>query len=235
MKLYFLLLAFGSTALLGTAAPPDLKSAAQVKPSALEMQRESLNKQRESLRQQLGVKAEETNSDFEFLTPMTPLPDNDCLALESGEVEPLIAAAAKKESLTPELIRAVMRQESGFKPCAVSVKGAQGLMQLMPATANQFHVSDPFDPEQNVKAGTAFLKQLLKKYNGDLRLALVAYNAGATRADQLDPSQYPLETQGYLANIFAELGNPETPAAETPASPAAEAPAPTGETPAPQN
>jgi soluble lytic murein transglycosylase-like protein len=102
-----------------------------------------------------------------------------------------------------------MRQESGFKPCAVSIKGAQGLMQLMPATAAQFHVTDPFDPEQNVQAGALFLKQLLKKYNGDLRLALVAYNAGSTRADQLDPSQYPAETQGYLANIFADLGNPE--------------------------
>ncbi len=102
-----------------------------------------------------------------------------------------------------------MRQESGFNPCAVSVKGAQGLMQLMPSTAAQMHVADPFDPEQNVQGGAAFLKQLLKRYNGDLRLALVAYNAGASRADQLPASQYPLETQGYLANIFAELGNPE--------------------------
>ena len=178
------------------------------------MQRESLNKQRESLRQQIGVKVEATNSDFEFLTPMTPLPDNDCPALESDDAESLIAAAAKKQSLSPELVRAVMRQESGFKPCAVSVKGAQGLMQLMPATVTQFHVADPFDPEQNVQAGAAFLKQLLKKYNGDLRLALVAYNAGPARADQLEPSQYPLETQGYLANIFAELGAPETPPVE---------------------
>ncbi len=87
-------------------------------------------------------------------------------------------------------------------------------MQLMPATATQLQVSDPFDPEQNVQAGAAFLKQLLKKYSGDLRLALVAYNAGATRADQLKPSQYPLETQGYLANIFAELGSPESPQSE---------------------
>ncbi len=228
MKLYLLLFAFGSAALV-TGAPPDPKSAAPVKLNGLDMQRESLNKQRDSLRQQIGVKAEETNSDFEFLTPMTPLPDNDCPALESGDVESLIAAAAKRESLKPELVRAVMRQESGFKPCAVSVKGAQGLMQLMPATADQFHVSDPFDPEQNVKAGAAFLKQLLKKYNGDLRLALVAYNAGATRADQLEPSQYPLETQGYLAKIFAELGNPEAPPTEAPPLPS-EAPALPSET-----
>jgi soluble lytic murein transglycosylase-like protein len=105
------------------------------------------------------------------------------------------------------LIRAVMRQESGFKPCAVSAKGAQGLMQLMPETAQLLRVGDVFDPAQNVQAGASFLKRLLKKYNGDLRLALVAYNAGAMRADQSDPARYPLETQGYLANIFAELEN----------------------------
>ncbi len=233
MKSYLLLLILGSAPLIG-AVVADSKIAAPVKLSALDLQRESLNKQRESLRQQIGVKVEATNSDFEFLTPITPLPDNDCPALESGEVESLIAAAAKRESLTPELVRAVMRQESRFKPCAVSVKGAQGLMQLMPATAAQFHVSDPFDPEQNVKAGAAFLKQLLTKYNGDLRLALVAYNAGATRADHLEPSQYPLETQDYLANIFAELGNPEKPLGE-PAVPQSGASTPSGETATPQN
>lgn len=234
MKRHLSLLVIASMALLGAAAPPDPKSTVPVKLSAFDMQRESLNKQRESLRQQIGVKAEESNADFEFLTPMTPLPDNDCPALESGDVESLIATAAKKESLTPKLVRAVMRQESNFKPCAASVKGAQGLMQLMPATATQFHVTDPFDPEQNVQAGAAFLKQLLKKYNGDLRLALVAYNAGATRADQLEPSQYPLETQGYLANIFAELGDSESLPSKASVQ-LSEAPAPSSEAPVPQN
>ncbi|MDQ2840781.1 MAG: lytic transglycosylase domain-containing protein [Acidobacteriota bacterium] len=213
MKLSLILIVVGSAALAG-AAPPETKSAAAAKLSALDLQRESLKQQRESLRQQIGVKVEASDSDYEFLTPMTPLPDTECPALEKANVESLIATAAKKQALSPELVRAVMRQESGFKPCAVSVKGAQGLMQLMPETAAQLHVTDPFDPEQNVQAGAAFLKQLLKKYNGDLRLALVAYNAGATRADQLDPAQYPLETQGYLANIFAELDNPATPPAE---------------------
>ena len=118
----------------------------------------------------------------------------------------MIAAAAKKQSLDPALLRAVMKQESGFKPCAVSVRGAQGLMQLMPATAGLLHVEDPFDPEQNVQAGAAFLKQLLGRYKGDLRLALVAYNAGTLRADQPANAPYPLETQNYLASIFAQLG-----------------------------
>jgi soluble lytic murein transglycosylase-like protein len=118
----------------------------------------------------------------------------------------LIGNAAKKTSLQPEILHAVMKQESGFKPCAVSVRGAQGLMQLMPATAEQFHVADPFDPEQNVQAGAAFLKQLLGKYSGDLRLALIAYNAGAARADQGTDQSIPAETQSYLAHIFADLG-----------------------------
>lgn len=207
MKHKFLILIFASAALGWTA--PVVPKITLVKPTALDLQRESLKKQRESLRQQRGVKMGGTDGDSEFLIPMSTLVVSDCPTLENEEAESLIAAAATKQSLSPELLRAVMRQESGFKPCAVSIKGAQGLMQLMPATAAQFHVTDPFDPEQNVQAGALFLKQLLKKYNGDLRLALVAYNAGSTRADQLDPSQYPAETQGYLANIFADLGNPE--------------------------
>jgi Transglycosylase SLT domain len=207
VKHKFLTLILASAA-FGWAAPPDPKSAL-VKPTALDLQRESLKKQRESVRQQRGVTTEDTGTDSEFWTPISALVVSDCPPLETGLADSLITAAARKQSLSPELVRAVMRQESGFKPCAVSIKGAQGLMQLMPATAAQFHVTDPFDPEQNVQAGALFLKQLLKKYNGDLRLALVAYNAGATRADQLDPSQYPAETQGYIAHIFADLGNPQ--------------------------
>ena len=195
-----------------TAPAPVKKTEAATALSSLQLQRESLKKQRDSLRQQAGVKVESSDSDFEFLLPMTPLAPAaqlDCPALESDQVEALIADAAKKHSLEPNLVRAVMRQESGFKPCAVSYKGAEGLMQLMPATAEQMHVTDPFDPTQNVQAGAAFLKQLLTRYSGDLRLALAAYNAGANRADQQDSSHFPLETQSYLANIFAELGIPE--------------------------
>ncbi len=207
MKYRYLTLIVASAALTW-AAPPGPKDAV-AKPTALDLQRESLKKQRESLRQQRGAKIDDADTNSEFWTPMTALVVSDCPPLEIEQAESLITAAAAKQSLSPELVRAVMRQESGFKPCAVSVKGAQGLMQLMPATAARLHVTDPFDPEQNVQAGALFLKQLLKKYSGDLRLALVAYNAGSTRADQLDPSQYPAETQGYLANIFADLGNPE--------------------------
>jgi len=172
----------------------------------IELQRASLEKQRAAVRQQAGLKDDSSASETFILLPaLPPLAQADCPVLDADELDNLIDAAAKKHSVSPRLIRAVMHQESGFRPCAVSVKGAQGLMQLMPATAYQLHVADPFDPVQNVMAGTAFLKRLIDRYKGDLRLALVAYNAGANRADQLTPAQYPLETQGYLANIFAEL------------------------------
>ncbi len=175
--------------------------------SSLQKQRESLAKQRESLRKQPGAISHlSSETSILFIDPISPFVEADCPPLPSSDVESLIAAAAQKQVLAPALVRAVMRQESGFRPCAVSTKGAQGLMQLMPATADQFHVSDPFDPEQNVNAGAALLKQLLDRYKGDLRLALVAYNAGANRADDPNSESYPLETQKYVANILAELG-----------------------------
>jgi hypothetical protein len=182
---------------------------------AIKQQRESIDKQRQSVHQQLGEKPDSSAASF-FIDPLPPLPQADCGRLDSPTVNSLIADAAKKQALQPALLHAVMKQESGFKPCAVSLRGAQGLMQLMPATAQQLHVADPFDPVQNVQGGAAYLKQLLTRYKGDLRLALVAYNAGTQRADQPDPSNYPAETQGYLASIFATLGMQQIPAATDP-------------------
>jgi len=126
--------------------------------------------------------------------------------MDSGKLNELVLAAAQKHSLDPSLLKAVIKQESGFKPCAVSIKGAQGLMQLMPATARELHVNDPFDPAQNVQAGAAYLKQMLERYKGDLRLALVGYNAGPGRADQGADASFPIETQNYVASIISELG-----------------------------
>lgn len=206
LRFWLLSVACGPALLLASAAA---NNADQPHTKAVDLQRESLKKQRDSLRHQLGAHVDDWGAGFPFLKPILPLAEGDCPALETDYVEALIARAARKHSLSTQLLRAVMRQESAFKPCAVSIRGAQGLMQLMPATALELHVSDPFDPEQNVEGGARFLKQLLRKYKGDLRLALVAYNAGASRADQLDPVEYPVETQGYLANILAELQDPE--------------------------
>jgi soluble lytic murein transglycosylase-like protein len=129
-----------------------------------------------------------------------------CPPLASDKREDLISEAARRESIEPALVRAVMQRESAFHPCAVSIKGALGLMQLMPATLAQFHVSDPFDPAQSVHAGVAFLRTLLDKYQGDLRLTLAAYNAGPARVENTDPATYPSETKNYVADILGELG-----------------------------
>jgi soluble lytic murein transglycosylase-like protein len=99
------------------------------------------------------------------------------------------------------LIHAVIRQESGYDPYAVSHKGAKGLMQLMPATAKRFGVKDVFDPAENVQGGVKYLRQLLDRYDGDRRLALAAYNAGEGAVDRFGGVPPYRETQDYVDRI----------------------------------
>lgn len=172
----------------------------------------SLAKQRESVRVQAAgavpvVGQATSSSDFFTIPwpkPVQMLPA-DCDPLSKSRVDELITQFSSREGLKPELLRGVMERESAFKPCAVSVKGAQGLMQLMPATAEQLGVKDPFDPEQNVSAGAKFLKQLLSKYNGDLNLALAAYNAGPGTVDKANGVPAIVETQNYVNAITGKL------------------------------
>ena len=104
-----------------------------------------------------------------------------------------------------DLVNAVIDRESGARPCAVSVKGAQGLMQLMPAVASELGVKDAFDPKQNVDGGTKLLKQLLTKYNGDVGLALGAYNAGSARVDREGGIPKIPETINYVSDILTKV------------------------------
>lgn len=119
----------------------------------------------------------------------------------------LIQTAAANNGLDPALLSAVIQQESGGDPNAVSSAGAQGLMQLMPATAADLGVSNPFDPQQNVNGGAAYLRQLLDRYNGDTSLALAAYNAGPRRVDQYGGIPPFPQTQNYVSSILARLGS----------------------------
>jgi soluble lytic murein transglycosylase-like protein len=121
------------------------------------------------------------------------------------EFAPLIASAATQHQLEPKLLRGVIDQESAFRPCAVSAKGAKGLMQLMPATIEQFKVGDVFDPRQNIEAGATFLRELLDKYKGDLKLALAAYNAGAANVDKSGGIPDIKETQDYVEAIMKKM------------------------------
>jgi hypothetical protein len=120
--------------------------------------------------------------------------------------EGLIAEMAARYSLGPALIKAVIQAESNFDPRAVSHRGAQGLMQLMPATVSRYRVADPFDPRANVDAGTRLLKSLLGVYDGDLSLALAAYNAGEEAVERYGRRVPPYpETRAYVEAVLHHL------------------------------
>ena len=113
----------------------------------------------------------------------------------------LIATSAQTHGVAPELVASVIAVESNFNPKATSVKSARGLMQLMPKTAARFGVTNVFDPKQNIDAGTRYLKELLRRYDGNLPLTLAAYNAGPDRV-QLFHSVPPYrETRDYVRRV----------------------------------
>jgi len=121
---------------------------------------------------------------------------------EGGELREVAAAAARRHGLDPELVMAVVSVESGFRPGAVSPKGAQGLMQLMPKTAESLGVEDPFDPAQNLDGGARHLGQLLTIYGGDLVRALAAYNAGEGAVHRHGGVPPYRETRAYVKKVL---------------------------------
>ena len=121
-------------------------------------------------------------------------------APKATDLESIIQKASRKYGVDEALIRAVIKAESNFNPRAVSHAGAQGLMQLMPATARGLGVQNSFDPEQNIMGGTKFLKDLLERYKGDLDAALAAYNWGPGNVDRR-PDRLPRETRDYLVKV----------------------------------
>jgi soluble lytic murein transglycosylase-like protein len=126
-------------------------------------------------------------------------------SLNRADLDQMIGGAGDRHQIDPDFINSVIRAESGFKPRAVSKKGAQGLMQLMPQTASQLGVANPFDPNANVEGGTKYLRELLEKYNFDVVKALAAYNAGPKRVDRYRGVPPYYETQAYIARIIKDF------------------------------
>lgn len=128
---------------------------------------------------------------------------NDGLtATEAVPYSDLIASMAKKYNVSPSLVAAVVRAESGFDPKAVSKAGAKGLMQLMDDTARTLGVTDPFNPNQNIDGGTRFLSGLLKRYNGNTTLALAAYNAGEGAVEKYAGIPPYKETKDFVSSVL---------------------------------
>lgn len=203
-------LASAGAGLQAQIAPPPAPSAAGDQAmakqlTAISVMQESIARQRAAVQKQLGQSA----GAFFILPPPARMEGAElsaetaeCPPLSDGEVRSLAGQAATREGLDVEMILNVMRQESGFRPCAVSPKGAMGLMQLMPSTALDLGVKDSFDPLENVEAGARFLRQLLTRYNGDVFKAVSAYNAGPARVDAVDGIPQIPETLNYINRIF---------------------------------
>ncbi len=149
--------------------------------------------------------------------PESQIADVDCAAVPESSVAPILLEAAQREGLEPKLLTAVIEQESAFRPCAISDKGAQGLMQLMPETTARLTVKDPFDAKQSIDAGAKYLKELLARYSGNLGLALGAYNAGPDKVDQAGGIPNIPETTSYVNAILTKMGI-QPPAATAPAA-----------------
>ena len=123
-----------------------------------------------------------------------------------GDIQAIVLRVADELGLSPQLLHAVIAVESAYDPRAVSPKGAQGLMQLMPATARRFGVRDPFDPQDNVRGGAQYLKVLLAQFNGDLQLTLAAYNAGENAVVRHGNRVPPFaETRRYVPKVIARM------------------------------
>ena len=120
-----------------------------------------------------------------------------------SQILDMITKISEKHGVDDKLVKALIRQESGFNPKATSKSGAMGLMQLMPATAKGLGVQDAYNPVQNVEGGVKYLKSMLNRYNGNIILALAAYNAGPGAVDKYSGVPPYAETQNYVKNILA--------------------------------
>jgi soluble lytic murein transglycosylase-like protein len=134
-----------------------------------------------------------------------PQPQYAARKISRSQYDNLISLIARGQGVSPTLIKSVIEVESGYDANARSSKGAMGLMQLMPGTAQDLGVSDPWNPTENITAGTKYLSWLIKKYNGNLMKALAAYNAGPNAVDYYGGIPPYQETTDYVRSVLARL------------------------------
>jgi soluble lytic murein transglycosylase-like protein len=160
-----------------------------------------------AINKSLPTTASQTTLTAAAATSQPPLPKTAVHnpAAQNIDLDEVVREASSKNRLDPDFVSSVIKAESNFKTRAVSKKGALGLMQLMPSTAAQLGVVDPFDPRANVEAGTAHLSALLDRYNNDPIKALAAYNAGAHRVKQYNGVPPYRETRAYINKIVRDF------------------------------
>jgi soluble lytic murein transglycosylase-like protein len=146
--------------------------------------------------------------------PTTPKADLSLSKAAPPESDPrierIVDDAAARHQVDPALVKAVINTESGWNPSAVSRKGAMGLMQLIPGTAERFGVGNPYDPAQNIEGGTTYLKALLDRYHGDLSKSLAAYNAGEGAVDKSGGVPWYPETRRYVEKVTDAYFRPDS-------------------------
>ena len=132
----------------------------------------------------------------------SPAPVVNFLKPDTDKYDHLIAQCCRLHGVDFALVKAVIRAESSFDPYAISSKGAEGLMQLMPETSKRLNVANPFDPQENIGGGVKYLKYLMERFDNDLKLSLAAYNAGETTVAQVNGIPNYRETKNYIAEVL---------------------------------
>lgn len=198
------------------AVPPASNPASETPATRMQA---SIEKQRASVRKQasewISIGDRQPNETFVIPWPKPALPASDiayrtiepfpCDPLPEEELQRMSADAAERQNVSPKLVRAMIEQESGGRPCAVSTAGAQGLMQLMPEVQREYAVADPFNPKASVEAGAKLLRNLLERYAGDVPKALAAYNAGPGAVDRSGGIPPIPETTNYVSSIVKKI------------------------------
>ena len=156
----------------------------------------------------LGVNAQKVDAPQE-INKTPEITSNPAVGIDTNkptksQILDLVTSVSKKHGVDDKLVKALIKQESGFNPKAKSHAGAMGLMQLMPSTAKGLGVTDPMNPVQNVEGGVKYLKSMLDRYNGNVILALAAYNAGPGAVDKYTGVPPYKETQNYVKNILSD-------------------------------